>query len=265
MRNSCIYFGNVMHKRLRPFTHRFSYRIYAFLFDLDELSRLDSELPFFSYNRPGLFSFHDKDHGPRDGSPLKPWAEDHLARAGVDVTGGRIALLCLPRLLGYAFNPLTMWFCYDRADRLQAVIYEVSNTFGERHCYLLPVDHGINEGGPVLQDCDKGLYVSPFIPMESRYRFRLLAPGRRLSVLIRQSVREGEILLATWTGRRAPMARSSLFRAFFFYPLLTFKVIAAIHWQALWLWVKGATYQKRPVPPARPVSYQPVTGRRAAE
>ena len=116
---SRIYFGRVMHKRLRPFAHRFAYRVYAFLFDLDELDRLDRELPGFSHNRGNLFSLRDRDHGPRDGSPLKPWAEAVCARGGIDLEGGRVELLCLPRLLGYAFNPLSLWFCHDRAGTLR--------------------------------------------------------------------------------------------------------------------------------------------------
>ena len=253
---SRIYFGRVMHKRLRPFAHRFDYRVYAFLFDLDELERLDRELPGFSHNRGNLFSLRDRDHGPRDGGPLKPWAEAVCAGGGIDIEGGRVELLCLPRLLGYAFNPLSLWFCHDRAGTLQAVIYEVRNTFGEHHSYLIPLEAPDRPDAAFDQACDKGFYVSPFLPMEAAYRFRLRAPGRRLSVLIRQAVREGEILLATWTGRRTPLNGVSLARALLLYPLLTFKITLAIHWQALWLWAKGAAYHRRPVPPKEPISYE---------
>lgn len=254
--SSRIYFGQVMHKRLRPFKHRFAYRVYAFLFDLDELESLDRDLPLFSHNRRNVFSLRDADHGPRDGSPLKPWAEATCGRAGIDIAGGRVELLCLPRLFGYAFNPLSLWFCYGSEGGLEAVIYEVRNTFGEQHSYVIPLAAPSDADAAFEQDCDKGFYVSPFIPMEASYRFRLRRPDKQLSILIRQAVREGEILLATWTGRRAPLTAAALTRALLLYPLLTFKIMAAIHWQALWLWAKGAAYHRRPRPPKEPVSYE---------
>ena len=253
---SRIYFGRVMHKRLRPFQHRFAYRVYAFLLDLDELDRLDRELPLFSHNRANLFSLRDRDHGPRDGSSLKPWAERLCAEAGLDLRGGRVRLLCLPRLFGYAFNPLSLWFCHDEEGELRVVIYEVRNTFGEHHSYLIPLAAPPAGAGAFDQACDKGFYVSPFIPMAASYRFRLRPPGERLAVLIRQAVKEGEILLATWTGRSARLGLGALSRALLLYPLLTFKIMLAIHWQALWLWVKGARYHRRPQPPEEPVSLE---------
>ena len=262
---SRIYFGRVMHKRLRPFRHRFDYRVYAFLFDLDELERLDRDLPLFSHNRANVFSLRDRDHGPRDGSALKPWAERLCAEAGLDLAGGRISLLCLPRLFGYVFNPLSLWFCHDSRGELRAVIYEVRNTFGEQHSYVIPLAAPASGGEAFDQACEKGFYVSPFIPMAASYRFRLRSPGTRLAVLIRQAVTEGEILLATWTGRGARLGPAALFRALLLYPLLTFKITAAIHWQALWLWVKGARYYRRPRPPEEPVSLEMPAPRLPAE
>jgi len=253
---SRIYFGRVMHKRLRPFQHRFDYRVYAFLFDLDELARLDRELPLFSHNRTNVFSLRDRDHGPRDGGPLKPWAERLCAEAGVELRGGRVQLLCLPRLFGYAFNPLSLWFCHGAEGDLRAVIYEVRNTFGEQHSYVIPLAAPSTQEAAFDQACEKGFYVSPFIPMAASYRFRLRPPGRRLAILIRQAVSEGEILLATWTGRSAPAGLGALSRALLLYPLLSFKIMFAIHWQALWLWVKGARYYRRPRPPEEPVSLE---------
>lgn len=253
---SRIYFGNVMHKRLRPFQHRFDYRVYAFLFDLDELARLDRELPLFSHNRANVFSLRDRDHGPRDGSPLKPWAERLCAEAGLELGGGRIQLLCLPRLFGYAFNPLSLWFCHGADGELRAVIYEVRNTFGDQHSYVIPLAAPPAGEEAFDQACEKGFYVSPFIPMAASYRFRLRPPGRRLAVLIRQAVKEGEILLATWTGHGARLGLGTLSRALLLYPLLTFKIMFAIHWQALWLWAKGARYYRRPQPPKEPVSLE---------
>ena len=262
---SRIYFGRVMHKRLRPFRHRFAYRVYAFLFDLDELGRLDRELPLFSHNRANLFSLRDRDHGPRDGSALKPWAERLCAEAGVELGGGRVELLCLPRLFGYVFNPLSLWFCHGAEGELRAVIYEVRNTFGQQHSYVIPLTAPPAGEEAFDQACDKGFYVSPFLPMAASYRFRLRPPGQRLAVLIRQAVKEGEILLATWSGRSARLGLGSLSRALLLYPLLTFKIVLAIHWQALWLWAKGARYHRRPQPPREPVSLEMPAPRLPAE
>ena len=243
-----------MHRRLRPFSHRFSYGVFSLFVDLDELPGLVRRLPLLSHNRFNIFSFDDRDHGPRDGTALRPWAEAQLAAAGIDLQGGPIRLLCFPRILGYVFNPLTLWFCHHRDGSLRAVIYEVKNTFGEQHCYLIPVTAGNREGRPILQKCEKGFFVSPFIEMTAAYRFRLREPGEKLSVLIRQAVPDGEILLATLTGRRVAIDRGGLWRAFVRYPLMTVKVMAAIHWEALWIWRKGARYHRRGAPPDEAVT-----------
>jgi DUF1365 family protein len=188
---SCLYFGRVMHKRLQPFRHRLDYRVFSLYLDLDELPALTQRLRLFSHNRWNLFGFLDRDHGPRDGTALRPWIEGHLAEAGIELEGGAIRLLCFPRLLGYVFNPLSIWFCYHRSGRLAAMFYEVRNTFGEMHGYLIPVDPARAPGAPILQSCDKGFYVSPFIGMAATYHFRLAEPDARLSVLIRQWTPEG--------------------------------------------------------------------------
>lgn len=250
---SCLYFGAVMHRRLRPFGHRFDYRVFSLLLDLDELPEMSRRLALFSHNRWNLFSFQNRDHGPRDGSPLRPWIEAQLAARGIDLEGGQIKLLCFPRVLGYVFNPLSIWFCHHRDGSLRAILYEVRNTFGDKHGYLIPLDPRQDPKAPILQACDKRFYVSPFIGMESHYRFRLKQPDENLSVLIRQSVPEGELLLATWTGKRRALTGRSLALAFFRFPLMTFKIIAAIHWQALKLWRKGARYNARPQSPEEEV------------
>ncbi len=157
-------------------------------------------------------------------------------------------LLCFPRVLGYVFNPLSIWFCYHR-DIACALLYEVSNTFGDKHGYLIPLDPRHETPDPIRQSCDKKFYVSPFIGMESRYAFRLREPAENLSVSIRQSVPEGELLLATWSGKRRALTRRNLAAAFFRYPLMTLKIIAAIHWQALKLLRKGARFSPGPCAP----------------
>ena len=251
---SCLYAGRVMHKRLRPFAHRFTYRVFSLFVALDELPRIDRRLRLFSHNRWNVFSFRDRDHGPRDGSPLRPWIERHLADAGIDLAGGPVRLLCFPRVLGYVFNPLSIWFCYHADGRLRAVLYEVSNTFGQWHSYLLPVDTGRGHGEPIVQSCDKRLYVSPFIGMTSQYQFRLAEPDERLAISIRQWVPEGEQLIASQHGRRVRLSDRALLRLFVAYPMMTLKVIAGIHWEALQLWRKGARVVPRPAPASAEVT-----------
>ncbi len=249
-----VYVGRVGHKRLLPFRHAFVYRVFCLWLDLDAIPEQAARLRLFSHNRFNLFSFHDRDHGRRDGSPVRPWIERALAARGIDLAGGRIGVLCFPRLFGYVFNPLTLYFCHHGDGSLRAILYEVKNTFGQQHGYLLPVAADHPRGAPVLQTCDKSFHVSPFIGMDATYRFRLAEPDDRLSVTIRESVPAGELLIATLTGRRVPLTDGALARAFITHPLMTVKVIAAIHWQALRLWRKGARLHRRPPPPAEEVS-----------
>lgn len=246
MPESCLYFGHVMHHRLIPVRHRFVYRVFSLLIDLDQAPDIAGRSWLLSHNRFNLFSLHDRDHGERDGSPPRPWVERRLAAQGLDLDGGRIFLLCFPRLLGYVFNPLSVYYCYHRDGRLAAMVYEVKNTFGEQHAYAIPVEPGHDAATALSQSCAKTFYVSPFIAMKAEYRFRLEEPGERLALAIRERVEEGRLLIATITGRRAPLDDRRLLRALLAYPLMTLKVILAIHWQALRLWRKGLRLQPRP-------------------
>ncbi len=250
--DAAIYYGQVMHSRQRPIRHRFISRVFSLLVDLDQLDHLG--LRFLSHNRFNLFSLDDRDHGPRDGSPLRPWVEAALARAGTDIDGGPIRLLCFPRFLGYVFNPLSIYFCYDRTGKLRAILYEVKNTFGDQHGYLAEVATDRAADEPVFQERDKRFYVSPFIGMTARYRFRLTDPGERLSIMIREDDPDGPFFVATQTGRRGRLTDRALLWCVVRYPLMTVKVIAAIHWHALWIWLKGARFHHRTPPPAEPVS-----------
>ena len=251
-----LYFGRVMHHRLRPFRHRFTYRVFSIWLDIDRIADAASRLRLFSHNRFNLFSFHDKDHGRRDGAPLRPWVEDLLARNGIELAGGRISILCYPRILGYVFNPLSVFFCHDADGQLRAIVYEVKNTFGDQHCYVLPLSVGANQS-QVRQSCTKRFYVSPFIGMQADYRFLIRPPADDLSIVIRQSVPEGAQLIAALTGRRVCLRDAILLKAFCQYPLMTIKIISAIHWEALWIWLKGAKYYGRPPAPDREASYGP--------
>jgi uncharacterized protein len=246
MPESCIYEGEVMHCRLRPRRHRFVYRVFSLLLDIDALAGLDRRLRLFSHNRFNLFSFHDRDHGARDGSSLRPWIEQRLAAHGIELGGGRIFVHALPRLLGYVFNPLSIFWCYGADGGLRAVLYEVKNTVGGQHTYVLPVRYGLAPGRPIRQRAAKQFFVSPFIGMDAEYRFKIREPDERLSILIRETEVAGDVLIATHVARRQPLHDRGLARAFFVFPLVTLKVIAAIHWEALKLWAKGVALQKRP-------------------
>ena len=235
-----IYVGKVVHARLRPVRHRFSYRVMSLLIDLDRLDEAGRQSRLFAVNRAALFSFHEVDHGERDGKPLRYYVRRLAAERGVELAGGRILLLCYPRLLGYAFNPLSIYFCYRASGELSLLIYEVRNTFGEIHPYVLEVEDSQRRGTVVRQSQSKQFYVSPFIDMETRYHFRLSMPGEQMKVRILQTDASGPVLAATFCGRRHALTSRSLMGAFLGIPLFTFKIVAAIYWQALRLWLKGA-------------------------
>ncbi|SFK66673.1 hypothetical protein SAMN05444581_11459 [Methylocapsa palsarum] len=211
------------------------YSVFSLLLDLDELPDLDRKLRLFAYNGWGLFSFRDSDHGEGIGS-LRHWVERCLAKADINLDGGAIRVLCYPRILGYAFNPLTVIFCHSRDSALKAILYEVSNTHGERHTYVMPV--GAGDAPIVRQSCRKEFFVSPFIPMNCVYDFKVLPPCERASILIEEQDEGGPLLVAAFSGVRRPLTDAALLRAFFTYPLMTIKVVAAIHFEALRLLFK---------------------------
>jgi len=237
---AALYFGEVMHARLKPIGHRFSYRVMSLLIDLDRLKAADRLSTLFGINRAALYSFNEADHGERDGSSLRGYAQRCAAECGIDLTGGRVRLLCYPRLLGYTFNPLSVYFCHRADGELALVIYEVRNTFGEIHPYVLPVKSGEFSEAGLRQQQDKLFYVSPYIEMAMRYHFRVSPPAERVRLRILETDREGPLLAASFSGRRRDLTTSALLRSLFALPLVAFKIVAAIHWQALRLWLKGA-------------------------
>jgi len=251
-----LYAGAVMHQRLRPRRHRLRYRVFSLLLDLDDLDRVAARLWLFSRNRFNLFSFHDRDYGSGTSEPLRTQLERHMRAAGIDADGGPIRLLTMPRMLGYAFNPLSAYFCYRRSGALAAILYEVNNTFHERHSYLIPVPEEANgdDGRAIRQVCPKQFYVSPFLNMDMTYSFRVVPPGRRVGIAISGRDTQGPIIVASLFAERFPLSDSGLALAFVTYPLLTLKVIAGIHWEALALWLKGIRLRKRPQPPDRTVT-----------
>lgn len=249
---SALYRGVVVHHRLRPVRHRLQYRVFSLLLDMDELPTLNRSLRLFGWNRWALVSFYDRDHGPGDGRPLADWAREQAAVIGLDAAGP-VRVLCFPRVLGFVFNPLTVFFLHDRSGALCAVLHQVSNTFGQRHSYLIPAL--ADRDGLVRQSCDKEFYVSPFMAMETRYHFRIQPPGESLAVAIRQTDQDGPILHAALTGERRPLGDGDLLAAWARHPLMTLKVVAGIHWEALALWRKGLRLLPRPPAPAAPVSF----------
>lgn len=251
---SCLYAGVVMHRRFKPRAHRLRYRVFWSLFNLDELPHLPERLRLFSIDRFNLFGFYTKDHGDGSARPLRQQVESYLTEAGIDLDGGAIHLLCMPRLLGFVFNPLSVYYCHDRAGALKAVLYEVHNTFGQRHSYLIPVD--MDTGEALEQRCLKAFYVSPFMDMDIAYRFRVQAPGERIALFIESADAQGPVLIASLAGTRRPLTDAALLRAFLAFPLMTLKVVAGIHWEALKLWLKGLRLKPRPPAPA-PITIVP--------
>ena len=251
---SALYFGTVMHRRLGERAHRFVYRVVSVLLDLESLAATDRTHRLFGVNRWSIFAFYERDHGPRDGSALRPWIDARLAEAGCALDGGRVLVHCFPRILGYAFNPLTVWFCFHADGSLRAVLYEVSNTFGQHHCYLFPIAAADRTAdvaaSPILRHaCDKGFYVSPFIPMDARYHFRVRPPTSELLIAIHETVAEKSLLVATHTATRAQLSDRMLISALVRHPLMMVKVIIGIHWEAFRLVLKGARFYRKPRAP----------------
>jgi DUF1365 family protein len=261
VRASGLFEGTVTHTRRFPRRHHLSYRVWYLLLDLAELDELDAAVPGFGVERAAAVSFRAQDHGARDGSPLRPWIDGQLSAAGIELAGGAVRLLCFPRVLGYTFNPLSVWFCHNADGTLRAILYEVSNTFGEHHSYLVPVEPGARPGETVGRRFDKELFVSPFIDMDATYDFRTRVPDDRLAIVVREHVRDGRVLDVALTARRLPLDGRHLASVFVRFPLVTLKVIGGIHWEALKLWRKGAPYRRRGTPPAHPVTIVPSPAR----
>jgi DUF1365 family protein len=249
--HSGLYLGSVFHRRFAPKPHYFRYRLFWLLLDLDELATLGNHLRLFSHNRFNLFALRDRDHGDGGTTPLREQVECRLAEHGIDIAGGAVQLLCMPRMLGVGFNPLSVYWCHRRDGTLAALIYQVRNTFGERHSYVLPAAQA---EGEARQSCAKAFFVSPFLPMGLRYEFRVSPPGETLVVAIRAIGPEGVALQAALSGRRREMSDGALLAAGLAIPSVALKTIAAIHWEGLRLWLKGVPYLGRgPAPIAAPI------------
>jgi len=242
IKNSYIYSGNVVHKRFKPKIHFFKYKVFSLLIDLSELELLDKNLKIFSYNKFNIVSFYDRDHGARDGSSIKEWVIDNLKKNNIDNENIQIKLLCYPRIFGYVFNPLSVFYIYDNNSNLISVLYEVKNTFGEQHTYIFKTDIDQNL---IQHTCKKKFHVSPFIEMDCTYFFRLLKPGKKISVIIDQNDKDGKILYASQDGVRSEISNANFVKSYLKHPLMTFKIILAIHFEAFKLWSKGIKFIKK--------------------
>ena len=256
MIRSALYHGDVMHQRFTPKSHRFEYSLSSWLIDIDELGTLHRDLRGFSWNKGALFSFHDSDYGFADGRAPRAFINDIMKENHLPIPE-RVELLCQIRCLGYVFNPLVVWFCYDANQNLNAVLYEVRNTFKQRHHYLVPINNPdtATHTQPYKHQADKHFYVSPFMPMECTYRFTFKLPQEKLALTINQTHQGKPIMTAVWKGQRQPLSQSVITKQLFKHPLNTLKVIVAIHWEALKLWGKGVKLVKRPAAPSHLISH----------
>jgi DUF1365 family protein len=217
MINSAIYNGHVVHKRFKPKVHYFKYKVFSLLIDLSELEILDKKVNFFSFNKFNLISFYEKDHGERDGSSLKLWVKKNLEKNNIQVNNIKIRILCYPRIFGFVFNPLSVFYVYNLEDQLISILYEVKNTFGEQHTYIFKVTKDSN----LIQN--------------------------NISVIIDQYDSKDKILYASQDGFRSDFNTKHLIKSYLKHPIMTFKIILAIHYEAFKLWTKGIKFIKKKI------------------
>jgi len=254
---SAFYAGMVMHQRFFPQKYKFQYKMFSFLLDIDELKHLNKKLRWFSWNKFNIFSFYNKDHAQRNGSDLRLWLYDILNVydshfATKLKSGTKVYLQCMPRVLGYTFNPISVWYCYSEDGVLTWVICEVKNTFGEQHCYVLN-SKNLQSCGFLQAEHPKNFHVSPFISMQADYKFAIKSPDQSLSVCINQYQKKDglnkHLLTAVQNMQKQNLCDKTLLKYFFKLPFLTLKVMYLIHWQALKIWMRGAKFYKKPPPP----------------
>ena len=253
IKNSSIYNGTVIHKRFKPKVHFFKYKVFSILIDISEINLLHKNLKIFSYNRFNIISFYDADHGPRDGTSVKEWVIKNLKDNQIDTKDIKIKLLCYPRIFGFVFNPLSVFFIYDKKSNLISILYEVKNTFDEQHTYIFKNRENEN---PIKHTCKKKFHVSPFIEMNCTYFFKILKPGDKISVIIDQYDEEGKLLYASQDGSRIELNNKNLFLSYLKHPLMTFKIIAAIHFEAFKLWIKGIKFIKKKLKIKNNISFE---------
>ena len=239
---SCIYTGFVTHRRFTPLRHFFSYKTFSILFDLDELDELNKKINFFSLNSFNLFSFYNEDHGERNGSDLKDWVNKSLKKYNISLDISKIKLLCFPRIFGYVFNPLSVFYCYE-GDKLKVILYEVKNTFNEQHTYIFLVDENAKI---ISQNCNKKFYVSPFIEMEARYKFFNKMEKDKININIELFDKNNKkVITASQYGKFINFNSKNMLKFIYFNPLLGFKVMLGILYEAVKIVFKGGKYVPR--------------------
>lgn len=236
---SCLYECTVMHRRLHPKPHEFVYRIFLFLLDLDEIPALTCAVPIFSAEEPNFYSLRNEDYFQFHSRGLRANLETFLQTQNIAERPARIRLLTLPRMLGYTFNPISIFFCFDEEDRPLTSVVQVGNTFGELKPYLVPLDES---GNGFHIRVPKNYYVSPFSPLDVAFDFRFKNPGQILHIAIDNYQGDQKTLVSTLTGKRTELTTSNLTRLTLAFPLVTLKIIFLIHWEALRLWLKGIPF-----------------------
>ncbi len=242
-----LWAGQTLHKRFFPFERTFRYQLALIDIDIDRLAEAGRMSHCFTVNKPGLFSFYEKDHGGKNRTAsLRAWAEDLFATAGVTLQSGMVRLVTFPRHFFYKFAPLSLWYGYGRDGQLRGIIYEVRNTFGEQHCYVAAVD-----GTRSIHSADKHFHVSPFFDVSGQYRFTLREPDSTLDVVVENMKDGARTHLANIKARKLEATSVNFMQLALRNPLSTFGVTFAIHWQALMLWMRGAKYHSRPALPGQ--------------
>jgi DUF1365 family protein len=252
-----LFSGRVAHVRHVAPANKFFYRIWMLSVDLDRLDEIAAGSRLFRRRRFAAVALHEADHGPRDGSPLRPWVTAQLQAAGLAEAAARIHFVCIPRVLGFAFNPIAFFFCHDTDGKLRAVLHQVKNTFGDQHCYLMPVTPA--DGGLVRQSARKRLHVSPFFDMQGGYRFSFAAPDftaaeTDFTLAIRYGTQAERRLTASMRLHGTKLTDAALLRVIATMPLMPLKVVAAIHAQAIRLWWRGARFHRAPKAPIEPLT-----------
>ena len=248
-----ICWGEVVHKRLRPKEHKLRYSVFSLLLDVDRLGEIDSRLKLFRVNGFSLFSLQEKDHGFRDGSSLSDFAWSMVEKTGFKNRVATVKVLLYPRIIGFAFNPLTVYFCCDERGDPVLMIYEVRNTFGENLTYVL--EAGPETNGAYCHSTPKQFYVSPFNKVEGDYTFHVRKSDKNLTVGVALKTDGNPLLRTHFSAATEVLTDSKLMRAFWAYPLMTLKVVAGIHWEALKLWRKGLGLQEQPATPEQPIVF----------
>ncbi len=241
---SCILRSQVLHQRLRPRLHSFVYPVFYVRVQLDELPRLQSSL--FGFNRWRPLSLYAKDYGPRDGANLLLWMRQVLANANI-ACDGPVYLQTMPRVFGFSFNPISLWYCYNQDGALRAVLAEVNNTFGEHHFYLLQTEDGQDINAGQQLSSKKLMHVSPFCEVKGHYRFRFVEKEQHSNVQIDYFDSDEVLIETAIASKKEPWTNAGLLMNLLRQPLLSLGVVWRIHWHALLLWRKRVPFFSKPV------------------